>query len=247
MSDAHAAAAAAAAAAGDAAHFVHPTTECWQRLVERDALQCALQPPYRWRYPARLSADCWLELPIRALASDPGRAVASLIPNQAAFAVVRALAEAMTRLARPLAAQVVVGPPTLGMALSPLVAEALGFERYVPLGYSRKFWYQDALAQDVSSLTTPGEGKKVYLDPNQVPLVAGRRVVVVDDTVSNGTTVSAVARLLASAGADLCGLVVAMRQVTGWQSVAASLDVPVLGVFDTARLRWGGDGWDPEE
>jgi adenine/guanine phosphoribosyltransferase-like PRPP-binding protein len=230
----------------DPARFLQPTTDCWQRLLERGALTCAQQPPFRWRYPARLPDGRWLELPIRALASDPDRAVASLIPNQAAFIVVQALAEAMTRLARPLDAQVVVGPPTLGMALSPLVAEALGFDRYVPLGYSRKFWYSDALAQDVRSLTTPGEGKKVYLDPSQVPLVAGQRVVVVDDTVSNGTTLAAVARLLAAAGAELCGVVVAMRQGTGWQSVAATLGVPVLGVFDTPRLRWGVDGWYPE-
>jgi len=230
----------------DAARFLHPTTGCWQRLLEPGGLTVACEAPYRWRYPVRVADDRWLELPIRALGSDPQRAVASLIPNQASFPVVRALAEAMTRLARPLDAQAVVGPPTLGMALSPLVAEALGFERYIPLGYSRKFWYRDALAQDVRSLTTPGEGKKVYLDPNQVPLVAGRRVVVVDDTVSNGTTLAAVARLLAAAGADLCGVVVAMRQGTGWQSVAKSLRVPVLGVFDTPRLCWGGDGWYPE-
>jgi len=228
------------------ARFLQSTTDCWQRLLQSGALACAQQPPFRWRYPVRLPDGRWLELPIRGLSSDPDRAVASLIPNQAAFPVVRALADAMTRLARPIDAQVVVGPPTLGMALSPLVAEALGFDRYVPLGYSRKFWYCDSLSQDVRSLTTPGEGKKVYLDPSQVPLVAGRRVVVVDDTVSNGTTVSAVARLLAAAGAELCGVVVAMRQGTGWRSVAATLGVPVLGVFDTPRLRWGGDGWYPE-
>lgn len=230
----------------DAARFLHPTTDCWQQLCAREALSCSLQPPHRWRYPVSLPGGRWLELPLRALASDPDRAVASLIPNQASFTVVRALADAMTALARPLGAQVVVGPPTLGMALSPLVAEALGFTRYVPLGYSRKFWYSDALAQDVRSLTTPGEGKKVYLDPNQLPLVAGRRVVVVDDTVSNGTTLSAVARLLATAGAHLCGVVVAMRQGHGWRSAAEALQVPVLGVFDTPRLRWGGDGWYPE-
>lgn len=235
-----------AAAGGDAARFLQPTTGAWQGLLAEDERACEVLPPYRWRYPVRLPDGRWLELPIRALGSDCDRAVASLIPNQAAFPVVRALADAMTRLARPLAADVVVGPPTLGMALSPLVAEALGFERYVPLGYSRKFWYSDALAQDVRSLTTPGQGKKVYLDPNQVPLVAGRRVVVVDDTVSNGTTVAAVARLLAAAGAELCGVVVAMRQGTGWQSVAAALGVPIRGVFDTPRLRWGGDGWYPE-
>ncbi len=229
------------------ARFLHPTTECWQRLCTHEALACSLAPPYRWRFPVRLPDDRWLELPLRALASDADRAVASLIPNQASFTVVRALAEAMTALARRLGAEVVVGPPTLGMALSPLVAEGLGFERYVPLGYSRKFWYSDALAQDVRSLTTPGDGKKVYLDPNQLPLVSDRLVVVVDDTVSNGTTLSAVARLLATAGARLGGVVVAMRQGHGWRSAAETLQVPVLGVFDTPRLRWGGDGWYPEE
>jgi adenine/guanine phosphoribosyltransferase-like PRPP-binding protein len=236
-----------ASAHADGERFLQPTTDCWQRLLEAGTQTCPQRPPLRWRYPVPLPDGRWLELPIRALASDRDRAVASLIPNQAAFPVVRALAEAMTQLARPLGAQVVVGPPTLGMALSPLVAEALGFERYVPLGYSRKFWYADSLAQDVRSLTTPGEGKKVYLDPNQVPRVARQRVVVVDDTVSNGTTLSAVARLLVSAGAQLCGVVVAMRQGTGWRSVAKALDVPVLGVFDTPRLRWGGDGWYPED
>ncbi|MFN8774875.1 MAG: phosphoribosyltransferase [bacterium] len=229
-----------------AGRFLQQTTDCWQRLQAHGELACALAAPYRWRYPVCLPDGRWLELPIRALEAEPDRALASLIPNQAAFPVVRALADAMAGLARPLAPEAVVGPPTLGMALSPLVAEALGFERYVPLGYSRKFWYRDTLAEAVHSMTTPGQGKKVYLDPGQLPLVAERRVIIVDDTVSNGTTLAAVARLLATSGAHLCGVVVAMRQGNGWRSVAEALQVPVLGVFDTPRLRWGGDGWYPE-
>ncbi len=224
--------------------YIRPTTGFWQRMVERRDLAYSTEPPFRWGYPVQLPDGRWLELPIRQLADDPDRAVASLIPNQASFEVVRSLAQFMTALARPLAAEVVVGPPTLGMALSPLVAEGLGFERYVPLGYSRKFWYREELAQDVRSLTAPGAGKKIYLDPNQVDLIARRRVVIVDDTVSNGTTLASVLALMATAQATVAGVVVAMRQGQGWRDVAQRAGCPVLGVFDTPRLRWTGEGWD---
>src|SRR5690606_217640 len=119
-------------------------------------------------------------------------------PNQASFPVVRALAAGMAALARPFGAEAVVGMPTLGLAFAPLVAEALGFDRFVPLGYSRKYWYRDELSRLVASLTSPGAEKQVYLDPNQLPLVAGRRVVVIDDTVSSGRTAAVVLELLAA-------------------------------------------------
>lgn len=228
----------------NAQRYIVPTTTFWQRIVARETLSVSIEPPYRYGYPVCLPDGRWLVLPIRQRAGDPDRALASLIPNQASFDVVRTLAGFMTALARPLGAEVVVGPPTLGMAFSPLVAEALGFDRYVPLGYSRKFWYRDDLAQDVRSLTAPGEGKKIYLDPSQVELIAGRRVVIVDDTVSNGTTLASVLALLGRAGAHVVGVVVAMRQGSGWRTVAAGLpDTPVLGVFDSPHLVWCGDGW----
>ena len=51
------------------------------------------------------------------------------------------------------------------------MARHLGHSRYVPMGYSRKFWYDEALSGAVQSITTPTAGKRVYLDPNLLPLV----------------------------------------------------------------------------
>ena len=60
--------------------------------------------------------------------------------------------------------------------------------RYVPLGYSRKFWYDDALSEPVHSITSPETGKRLRLDPNLLPLLDRRRTVLVDDAISTGAT-----------------------------------------------------------
>jgi adenine/guanine phosphoribosyltransferase-like PRPP-binding protein len=156
----------------------------------------------------------------------------------------------MTALAEPLAPEIVVGLPTLGFAFAPLVAEQLGHPHYVPLGYSRKFWYDDALAEPVRSLTTPAAGKNLFIDPNLLPRVRGRTVVIVDDAVSSGQTAVAALRLMARIGANVTGLVVAMKQGHAWRDALARDDKVwprlVHGVFDSPRLRLASDGWVPE-
>jgi adenine/guanine phosphoribosyltransferase-like PRPP-binding protein len=234
-----------------AVDFTRVTTDFWQELLPDSAAVTAggfaLAAPYRFGYPAPLADGTWLILPIRKLAGTRDRAVASLIANQASFEVVGALAAHMTGLARPMACDVVVGLPTLGMVFAPLVAAHLGHARYVPLGYSRKFWYDEPLSAAVQSLTTPGQGKRVYLDPNQLPLIAGRRVVVVDDAVSTGGTLAAVIDLLAGLGAEVAGVVVAMRQGNTWRErLGPARSALVAGVFDSPRLVLREDGWWPE-
>ena len=73
------------------AHFTEPTTAYWQHLLAADAPDPA-GPPWRLGYPARLPDGRRLVLPIRALASEPRHAVASLLVNQASFEVLEALA-----------------------------------------------------------------------------------------------------------------------------------------------------------
>jgi hypothetical protein len=61
-----------------------------------------------------------------------------------------------------------------------------GIDRFVALGYSRKFWFQEELSTDLSSITSPGVIKKVYLDPALLPLIKDQRVLIIDDAVSTG-------------------------------------------------------------
>ena len=88
--------------------FIEPTTRFWQKLLEPQDPTVAQGPPYRYGYPAQLPDGRWLVLPLRPL-PDGERAVASLIANQASFAVIEALSEAMAQSARRAGAEQVVG------------------------------------------------------------------------------------------------------------------------------------------
>jgi len=187
--------------------------------------------------------DRWLDLPIRPL-PDPRRAVASLIANQASFAVVDALTAAIRPLAARFAPEVVVGLPTLGLALAPGLARLLGHAHFVPLGYSRKFWYEDRLSVEIRSITSPGAGKRLYLDPLILPRLAGKRVLIVDDVASTGSSLQAASALMQQAGVTVAGAVVAMRQ--GACDPAAD-PFPIAHVFATPRFTRRADGWWPED
>jgi adenine/guanine phosphoribosyltransferase-like PRPP-binding protein len=231
-----------------AADWTGPTTDFWQVL--RDHAPDAA-PPWRYRVPVRLPDGKWLDLPVRRLGGSADRAVASLIANQASHTVVRALSGHMAALSQGFAPDILIGLPTLGLMFAPQVSELLGHARFVPLGYSRKFWYDEALSEPVQSITSPTPGKRLYLDPNQMPLVAGRRVVVIDDAVSSGSTLLASLRLLVRAGADVAGIVVAMVQGGDWRHALAQLDAQwpgkVAGAFYSPKLALREDGWYPRE
>ena len=231
---------------GEADAWTQPTTALWQRLEPAAAWQDRMAPPWRHRLPVPLPNQRVLELPVRRLAGSSDRAVASLIANQASFEVVAALSESMAVKARAFDCEVIVGLPTLGMVFAPKVAQALGHARWVPLGHSRKFWYDEALSTELSSLTTPGAGKRLYLDPNQLPLLEGRRVLLVDDAVSSGSTLNAAWNLLQRLGVPVAGAVVAMRQGDAWrQRLGAERAGQVQGVFESPLLVLRDDGWWP--
>jgi adenine/guanine phosphoribosyltransferase-like PRPP-binding protein len=236
----------------NASNRVHTkaTTTYWQFLLDDWPGGIPPKPPYRFDYPVRLPDGRVLVLPLRAL-PEGDRAVASLIANQASFGVIAALAESMIGLARAAEAEVVVGMPTLGLTFAPLVAQGLGHDRFVPLGYSRKFWYEDALSEPVCSVTSPGGEKRLYIDPNIVSLLEGKRICLVDDAVSTGSSILASHRLLARLGVRLAAVVVAMKQTTRWQAalgeVSPELRDSVRAVFGCPLFARSDEGWLPIE
>jgi len=228
--------------------FTEPTLTYWQELHDEVPARFSWSAPHRYGYPIRLPSGKVLVLPLRRL-PDGAHAVASLIANQASHNVVAALADIMAEQARELGAEIVVGLPTLGLSFAALVSERLGQSRYVPLGYSRKFWYDDALSEPVSSITSPEAGKRLRLDPNLLPLVLGRRIVLVDDAVSTGATAVAACRLMVRAGADIAGMVVAMKQTNRWVDAMEGI-VPLANIraaYGCPRFTLAEDGWWPLE
>lgn len=200
----------------NAPHFTRPTTDCWQTIISADSDQARMDPPFKYLYPAPLPNGDVLQLPIRAI-PDSDRAVASLIANHASFAVIDALVSLMTPMAAEGKPDCIVGLPTLGLAFAPNVAERLGHRNFAPLGYSRKYWYSNELSVPVHSITSPGGNKSLFIDPNIVPRIAGKRVVLVDDAISSGTTAAAAFDLVMRLDCQICGFVTAMRQGVAWR------------------------------
>jgi len=114
--------------------------------------------------------------------------------------------------------------PTFGMVLAAPVAKKLGHQEYVPLGYSRKFWYQDELSEDVVSITSPGKPKQVFIDPRLLERLAGKRVLLVEDVISTGGTLAGELRLMKRIGANVVGIVTAVKETNVWQKNLAALD-----------------------
>lgn len=197
-------------------------------------------------YPAMLPDGRQLVLPIRVLPGDGTAAVASLIINQASFAVEDALSAAIAEQLAPFDPEVIVGVPTLGLPLANNVARRLGHPRMVALGTSRKFWYRDELSAPMRSITSPGGGKTLFLDPRSLPLLENRRIAVIDDVISNGTSMLAVLTLLANAGFTPVAIGAAMLQGANWREPLKQWQHIIVAPLASPRLTRSESGhWHP--
>lgn len=98
------------------------------------------------------------------------------------------------------------------------------------------------------SITSPDRAKRIDLDPNQLVLVQGRRIVPVDDAISSGSTMLPVWGLLESAGAQGVGTGVAMRRGGRWRAaLGPARAARVVGVFDSPLLQARAGGWVPRD
>ncbi len=217
--------------------------EFWQKLYAPETFD--VQGVHETFFPATLDDGRQLQLPIRPL-SDKQHALASLIVNQAAFDVVDALSDDLATKLKAFEPDVIVGLPTLGLTLASEVARKLGHNRYVPLGTSRKFWYAEELSVPLSSITTPDQIKRLYIDPRMLPLLDGRRIALVDDVISSGTSIVAALNLLNSRALKPVVIGAAMLQTQRWRAPLEQLGAEFAGMtrgcFTTPMLKHGENG-----
>jgi len=217
--------------------------EFWQKLYAPETF--SVQGVHETFFPATLDDGRQLQLPIRPL-SDKQHALASLIVNQAAFDVVDALSDDLAVKLKAFEPDVIVGLPTLGLTLASEVARKLGHSRYVPLGTSRKFWYEEELSVPLSSITTPDQIKRLYIDPRMLPLLDGRRIALVDDVISSGTSIVAALNLLNSRALKPVVIGAAMLQTQRWRAPLEQLGIEFAemtrGCFTTPMLKHGENG-----
>src|ERR1700678_2484649 len=125
------------------------------------------------------------------------------------------IGEALAAKLGPLKPDIVVGAATLGIPVVIEVSRALGLDHYVIAQKSPKIHLADALVEEVQSVTSAGK-QRLMLDRRAVPLLAGKRVVVVDDVVATGSSLAATLALVRAAG-GVVGAGVILTEGHDWE------------------------------
>lgn len=112
------------------------------------------------------------------------------------------------------------------------LAHGLSYEThkpYVILRKSYKPYMGDALRAETLSITT-GQPQTLYLDEKDRQLITGKRVVIVDDVISTGSTLQGMRMLLQKAGAQVVAeaAILTEGERAKWASIISLGHLPVF-------------------
>ncbi len=79
-----------------------------------------------------------------------------------------------------------------------------GRNKYILARKGPKLYMRDILDVSVHSITTAKE-QHLYLDGNDAALMKGKRILIIDDVISTGESLTALEKLVEAAGGIICG------------------------------------------
>ena len=91
-----------------------------------------------------------------------------------------------------------------GIPLAHEMARQAGDKKYILARKGPKLYMQNMFSVTVNSITTAKE-QKLYLDGADAALMKGKKILVVDDVISTGESLSALEALVKKAGGIICG------------------------------------------
>jgi len=91
-----------------------------------------------------------------------------------------------------------------GIPLAHEMARQAGDAKYVLARKAPKLYMTDLFSSTVKSITTAKE-QTLYLDGADAKLMAGKRILIVDDVISTGESLLALEHLVEKAGGIICG------------------------------------------
>lgn len=99
----------------------------------------------------------------------------------------------------PQQAAYIMTAETKGIPLAAALAECMGHSRYIVARKSVKAYMEDPIWVEDQSITTQGK-QRLYLSSADVETISGKRVLLVDDVISTGGSMRALAELAQKAG-----------------------------------------------
>jgi adenine phosphoribosyltransferase len=142
--------------------------------------------------------------------------------------LVKAAASELAAKLRGLEPDVLVTAETKSIPLAYELADQLAIP-YVVLRKEYRSYMGEVLEVETVSITT-GHPQTLYLDEKDRALVKGRRVVIVDDVISTGSTLEGMRHVVAQAGGEPVGEAAIFTEgdKAQWQDIVAVGHLPVF-------------------
>jgi len=126
-------------------------------------------------------------------------------------------------------ADIIITPESKGLQLSHCLARELQHKYYAVVRKSKKLYVQGGLSVQVKSITTDSI-QDFYLSKNDVELIKGKKIAIVDDVISTGGSVRALEELVNLAGGTVVSkiCVLAEGDAAKRQDITYLASIPIL-------------------
>lgn len=126
-------------------------------------------------------------------------------------------------------AEVLLTAESKGLQLTHVVARELGQHYYAVARKSLKLYMQDGITATVKSITTGGE-QKLYLSAHDSALLKGKKVAIIDDVISTGSSLSGMEELVKKAGGEVAfrAFVLAEGDAKDRKDIIYLAEIPIM-------------------
>lgn len=141
--------------------------------------------------------------------------------------VVKATAVALADKLKAFEADTLVTPAAKSIPLAYEMSALMGLP-YVVLRKSYKSYMGEALSSETLSITT-GMPQSLYLDEKDRELIQGKRVILIDDVISTGSTLRGMEELISLAGGQISAIAAVFTEGDAdWSHIVALGNLPVF-------------------
>lgn len=106
---------------------------------------------------------------------------------------------------------IIITAEAKGIPLAYEMARQLGVNRYLIARKGPKVYMKNPISVEVKSITTE-KVQRLYIDKNDADFMNGKRVLIVDDVISTGESLSAIETLVEQAGGTIVGRMAALAE-----------------------------------